>query len=204
MSNHKTCASCKVSKDKSLFYKHKRNGIASKCKKCANKYSFQNKRTELGLIAKIYSSQKTNSKRRCHELPSYTKEELVSWMYESGYKRLYDAWVRSGYIKSNTPSCDRLDDFQSYSLDNLRLVTWRENASKNYSEIRSATGAGGKANCIAVNQYSMSGELISKHKSIRLASRATGIDNGSISRACEGVRLKSTGGFMWRKEGVEL
>jgi hypothetical protein len=46
-------------------------------------------------------------------------------------------------------------------------------------------------------QYSLSGDFIKEHHSIRDASRATGIDRITISRACRG-KLKTSGGYIWK------
>lgn len=48
-----------------------------------------------------------------------------------------------------------------------------------------------------VEQYSLEGELINSFVSIGEASRQTGIDRGSISKACTG-KLKTAGKYKWR------
>jgi hypothetical protein len=48
----------------------------------------------------------------------------------NGFQDLFDAWVASGYAKKMVPSLDRIDPTKTYSLDNVRLVTWYENYCK--------------------------------------------------------------------------
>ena len=43
----------------------------------------------------------------------------------------------------------------------------------------------------------INGEVLEKFKSIREASRVTGIDSSCIVKVCKGNR-KSAGGFLWR------
>lgn len=55
----------------------------------------------------------------------------------------------------------------------------------------------GKAFSKSVNQYSLDGKLIATYSSITEASKSIKIDNGNISRCCNG-KLKTVGGFIWR------
>ena len=89
------------------------------------------KRTIDGLISRIYYSQKGSSKRREHNPPTYSKEQLHVWMTSQvNFNNLYINWVASGYKKDLVPSVDRLDDYKGYSFDNIQLMTWRENLDK--------------------------------------------------------------------------
>ena len=72
------------------------------------------------------------------------------------FSELYDAWVDSGYDKWVKPSCDRTDPNISYVLDNLKLMTWRENLLKVGFEM-------GRA----VEVYDIDMQLIDSFSSIR-------------------------------------
>ncbi len=119
----KSCNTCKDLKPLSEFYKSKANkyGIDNSCKSCKKSYALNYGRTEIGVIIGIYSRQKINSRKRNHPLPSYSKSELKEWMYNEGFKLLYDNWLASDFSKWLKPSCDRLDDYKGYSFDNMRL-----------------------------------------------------------------------------------
>ena len=191
------------------FYVHKRmaDGHLNICKECVKERVAKNKKgyswaddaydkSEKGVIRVIYKTQKRNSKLRGMSPPPYTKDELEAWLYKHGFKKLYDEWVESGYIKDKKPSVDRLDDFKPYLFDNIRLVTWRKNRQKQYNDTLNANGTSGKK-CKAVRQYSKDGELIAEFISAAASARSTGIDVRGISRAATG-RTKTSGGFVWK------
>lgn len=206
----KKCFKCGIKKDLVEFYRHKQmaDGYLNKCKDCAkidtnnNPKVFSNKvegsydRTEKGVIRVIYKTQKANSKRRGHFPPNYSKAELFSWLYANGYKKLYHVWVQSGYEKRLKPSCDRLDDYQGYSLDRLRLVTWGDNKNKQTQDILQGRSTSGER-CKAVEQLSLSGDIIVKFISASEAGRETMADFRNISACCIGKK-KSSNGFKWR------
>ena len=72
------------------------------------------------------------------------------------------------------------------AVENLRYLPKAENDSQSRDKL-------GKA----VKQYNIEGELVKMYLSVKDASRQTNIDNGDISRACNGKR-KNAGGYFWR------
>ena len=91
-----------------------------------NKY----KKTKTGVINTMYGSQRGLSRKREHHLPRYTHQELKEWCFKQPiFHKLYRNWVKSGYYKMAKPSCDRLDNSKGYTFDNLRIVTFHENAA---------------------------------------------------------------------------
>lgn len=88
-------------------------------------------RSGKGLTSRIYNNQKLSCKKRNHEPPNYSLEEFREWFFDQeNFNKIYDSWVISGFSKELVPSVDRLDDSKSYSFDNIRLVTWKENYNK--------------------------------------------------------------------------
>ena len=85
------------------------------------------------LINKIYSAQKASSKKRGHEPPSYTKEWLRQWLLNQHlFHELYKTWSTPiDREKDNIPSVDRIKNGVGYTKDNIQLMTWRENNTKN-------------------------------------------------------------------------
>lgn len=79
-------------------------------------------------------------------------------------------------------------------VNNLEWCDRAYNTRYGSSRIRATTN---NPNIRRVAQYSKSGELIAKYETIADASRATGLDNSSISKACRG-KLKTNGGYIWR------
>lgn len=129
------CKVCNVDKEVGEFYiinkKHE-----TTCKVCRLSHNRSRERTELGFIKRLYSNQKKSSTARNMELPSYTLDDLIQYMYSNGYKKYYDIWVSSNYNPDMAPSIDRKNSQISYTIDNLQLITWRENNTKGNKERR--------------------------------------------------------------------
>lgn len=183
------------------YYKNNKS-IISERKKIQykeNKESIRNKakiynRTIDGLVSKIFCNQRRSSIKRGYELPTYSLDDLKNWMYaQKNFETLYNKWVISGYDKNHTPSCDRLDDYKSYSLDNIRLTTWSINRSKGHSDRRN--GINNKISK-AVFQLTRDGIVFEEYASTMQASRKTGINRADISACCNG-RQKSAGNYIW-------
>lgn len=152
-------------------------------------------KTKNGLTSTIYNCQKKNGDRKGVGAPNYTMLELRCWIFsQDNFEELFDCWVRSNYETDKRPSCDRIDDYLGYSLDNLQLMTWKGNREKGFSDVK--TGINRKR-CRQVNQFSLNGKLIKTHFSMNSASRKTGAGLGNIYSCCVG-NYKTAGGFIWR------
>jgi hypothetical protein len=132
----KICSKCGENKSLSDF--NKPNGyIYSYCKKCNKEVSRNYRRTKNGLIRLIYSNQKTASKKRGYDLPNYSFDSLKDWAFSQKiFHELYSDWLASGYNKYLTPSFDRKDDYKPYTLNNLQIMTWRENNLKGTLDVK--------------------------------------------------------------------
>lgn len=198
----KICAKCKIEKPSDSFNKHKamRDGLYSWCKECSNKRLKAATRTKTGFVGKLYNDQRSSCKRRGDELPEYTKAELLDWlMSQELYHELFDIWVESGYKKMLAPSVDRLDDYKTYSLDNIRLTDWFNNKKKHWEDRKS-----GRNNKVSkrVNKYGLDNVFICSYHSIREASRECSITYQGISKVCNELR-GTAGGYQWRFEEVQ-
>lgn len=159
-----------------------------------NKYKRGWRRTKAGLIANIYGNQRLSSRQRNHPMPDYDLEELRAWAYKhQNFENIYQAWVSSGFEKTKIPSCDRIDDYKPYTLDNLQIVTWAENNDRYREDKKAGINRKGYK---AILQMTNEGKIITEHYSAMQASRVTGIDNSHISKCCRG-KLRSAGGFVW-------
>lgn len=191
------CKKCKIEKDFNQFYKSatNKNGIVHSCISCSKEQAYKRIRNVNGLILQIYRVQKRTSKRRKHDNPHYTQQELKEWIIsQPNFNTLYNEWVASGYETNKKPSIDRLNDYIPYTIQNIRLTTWEVNNEKARNDRRN--GINNKIN-ISVTQYDSDMNVLNIFHSIRHASRATGVNRWNMMVACE--TKKRAGGFYWEK-----
>lgn len=162
---------------------------------CAIKATNEYFKTKQGLTVSIYTAQRCNSKNRGYSPPAYNLSQLRDWIFsKEKFHTLYDEWVNSDYDKSKRPSVDRLDDYKEYSLDNIRVVTWKENYKKSHSDKINGIN---KKGLRPVSQYSIDGNFIDEFYSAAQASRETGVCRPNITKCCSGER-RWAGGFVWK------
>ena len=192
------CRECNIEKELSEFYIVK-NKIKKTCKKCTIKCINNTNRTKSGLVHKIYNSQKWNSKMRGHSSPTYSKDELHDWLYSQQlYHELYDNWKRLNFQKDYIPSVDRKDDTIGYAMDNIRLMTWRENLV--YSHIDTMNGTGSSKRYKSVDMYTKDGVFLKSFFSSADAGREVGSNHSNIIKCCK-HKYKSAGGYVWEYTG---
>lgn len=195
----KKCIGCKEFKSLDEFNKNKnkKDGLKIYCKSCCSKGRKEWFRTKNGLISRIYRDQNINSKRRSHPLPSYTKQQLKEWAFNQNlFHKLFENWIKSGYIKNLVPSVDRKKDNLPYFLDNIQFMTWEENNEKGYADTRSGKLIHGHNPQKPVLQYDKQGNFIIEFVSVQQAGRKTNICATNISKVCNGDR-QFAGGFKW-------
>lgn len=155
-------------------------------------------RTVKGLLRRIYNNQKMTSKKMGRNPPTYSYEELHDWVTsQPNFQKLYDAWVNSDYKKELIPSIDRKDNYQSYTLSNIQLITFQENLknqkNQNISEECLHTKSKG------VRQLSLDGVVLQEFGSIANAMRAVVGERKSvsnISNVCNG-KWPTAYGYRW-------
>ena len=146
-------------------------------------------------IGRLYSNQVGSSKKRGHRPPEYSKSDLIDWLFSQKlFHTLYSEWVMSGFDKDLIPSIDRKCDDVHYCMNNIQLMTWRENRTKGHSDRRNGVNT---SLSMAVEQFTKGGEFVASFVSFKEAERITGVSNSHISKVCKGKR-KTAGGFIWR------
>lgn len=192
------CGNCKENKDLILFPKNKNKklGYGHTCKICLKSIIDESNRTMSGVIRSIYNGQKRSSKYRNMEEPNYNKEHLEIWLYKNNFKEIYDNWVNNDYLKDYKPSVDRIDDYKPYTIDNIQLMTWRENRDKCHRDkINGINNKQSKAVVATIKGTDKS----AIYYSIAEASRVLGIDSKNIIYCCQRKpKYKTAGGYTWR------
>lgn len=141
----------------------------------------------VGVVGTMYSGQNMIEWKK----PDYSREELKEWLCnQEDFQFLYWQWAINGFDTNLKPSIDRINPNIGYRLDNLQLITNKENRTKNYYEMRMGFNNRVSKKVIRVEDNK-------EFNSLRIASRETGIHCSSISECCTGKR-KTAGGFTWR------
>lgn len=192
----KKCSKCQKIKDLSLFYIDKKSlKPIAQCKECYKTERTKYARTKRGLVTRIYGHQRFSCRARGYSYPKYTLEELLEYCNNNAqFSKLYDKWVDTNYNKHYTPSIDRLNDYETYSFDNMQVLTYIENVRK--GNLDAKLGINNKMNK-SVIKYDLKGTKIEEFFSLKEAERCTGIHNGNISNCCLG-RYKTAGGYIWK------
>lgn len=176
------------------FNKKSKDGYSRRCKSCKRILNTNYQHSKKGVVSFIYAGQVYSSKIRNYNSPNYTKKELEKWLFDQSlFHELYDNWVKSEYTKDLKPSVDRKDDYKTYTLDNIQLMTWRDNNKKGVAD--RINGINNKISR-AVLQYDLDGNFIAEYYSQMQAGRETGISNVNIWGCCKGLH-NTAGGYRW-------
>lgn len=147
------------------------------------------RQTYKGLTANIYAKILERSRRNNRENAQFNLGEFREWLLQTDIHRLFRGWQRCGYKTDRRPSVDRIDTLRGYTFDNMQVITAKENRSKGDEEKIVLWG-------IPIHQISMSGTIVAKYPSIKVASQITGINRNNISTVINKKR-KSAGGYKW-------
>jgi len=157
-----------------------------KTKEEKNIYMKQFRHSLNGVLMDTYFNQKQTSKRRSHPMPNYTLQELKNiYLHDPAFISIYMRWAADGYGRWDKPSLDRTDDSKSYTLNNLQVMTWKQNHYK-------GTFLGTKS----VVMTDKEGQCIKIFESARAAGKETGIHYKNISACCLG-KQKTAKGYRW-------
>lgn len=157
-------------------------------------------KTRKGLARRLYNHQIERCKTRGHSAPTYTKYEFEIWLYDQpNFEELFCIWQNSGYLKHLKPSVDRLDDYSSYSLENIQLTIWEKNNLKARQDTK--TGKLYKATT-CVSQHKKDGSLVLCYPSVTIAASKTNSNSKAIFENLSG-RSRTSNGFIWRRMSTE-
>lgn len=163
----KTCSHCKVEQPLAAFNNQATGefGKRNECRECVKRYG----RSPHGLAIGIYADQKEKCVARGYMQPAYTVEDLESWLIAQPlFDSLYATWVQSEFDTNQRPSVDRLNDYVSYTLDNIQLLTREANNQKNYDSRMDGTN---NKQSLAVDMLDLNGKFIERFYSVSEAAR---------------------------------
>ena len=191
----KTCKDCKEVKPYTDFVPKAScaDGYEIRCRVCrAARY---NKVDPFKVFKKIYLSQHTHSVSRGHPAPAYTLDQLLHWAdSQPDLLRIWDAYVSSGYITDLRPSVDRVNDSLPYTLDNIQLLTWKQNRLKGAANKK----AGINNSCNrAVKAYNLDGTLHKEYYSVSQAVREVNGRHWGIHSVADGTPVKDGKGYLY-------
>ena len=196
----KTCPKCQLNLTHTAFPNSNTSadGLGYMCRKCAVLATQARQKTMPGLVKKIYQNQLMTTKKMGRALPAYSEQELFAWMLTQGYEVLWATWTASQHDRWLSPSIDRKDNAKSYSLDNIQLITWRENLDNCIRDNRQGTMP--RIDTKPVDQLSKDGVFLQAFKSAAMAARAMVGHNrnvGNITAVCHG-KWPTAYGYKWR------
>jgi hypothetical protein len=140
-----------------------------------------------GVLTLSYHKQVERSKKKGMHLPTYTVKELhARFLNDPKYLELFKQWEMNGFNIYDRPSIDRINPDLGYTMENIQIMTWRENRAK--GDIENA-----RRRSTAVVMLDLDGNEIAQFESIQQAASATKIDRTSISRCCRGIEQKVKG-----------
>lgn len=192
-----TCTCCKTFKVESNYSQRKtaKLGIRGECKSCSSIKKDSWVKTKVGVIQTIWDSQKSSCKTRSMEQPKYNKDWFFDWcLSQDKFHTLFATWELNSYIKSLKPSVDRLNNLETYTKENIQLLTWGENKKLADKALREGNST---FEYKGVTQYSLEGNKIKEFLSAKVAQRELGIDSRNIQANCKG-RRNQAGGFVWK------
>jgi hypothetical protein len=81
-------------------------------------YTFRGSLRHLYSLQQCWARSRKNKARAAVE---YTWEEFRDYAVKCGYRRLYLAWLKSGFRTSLKPTVRKLDRSLPYTLDNIKI-----------------------------------------------------------------------------------
>ena len=196
----KTCVNCLEDKGVGEYYGYIKAGDIKTtyhafCKVCDRERNDKIKKSLNGRLTSIYSDQRKSCIKRKMNPPTYTRHEFDQFMYNSTpYRKLHDEWKEQNYPKRLSPSVNRLDDYKTYSLDNIEVITWEEHQRKTQSD-RTIRKGKNKKIWRAVVQLDIEDNLIDVYENIKQTSDF-GFNISAVGNCCRGVVNKHKG-FKW-------
>lgn len=174
------CTYCTTYKPLEAYYESCLKKKRYRCLECVKK----SRKDRIGsinrLVGNIYGHQKAKQQL------SYTIEEFSKWLTTTKFFKLHKAWVACGFNKEYVPAVIRIDSKKPYSLDNLKVTTYK---LTRYSCSRKSK---------KIIQLDLEGKELAVFSNANVAAQFIKYSqSGKIHEVCRGTK-KTAGGFKWR------
>lgn len=105
-------------------------------KKTGNSDAKKYERTKKGKLMRAYRNMESRvkgivqkSQHLYFDLPLLSRQDFYEWsLADDDFTNIYEAWVEAGYDRKLSPSIDRIDTGDGYTVGNIRWVTHSENS----------------------------------------------------------------------------
>lgn len=134
----KVCSICKQEKSYEDFSSNGKKYKKSSCKKCNKEKNKAIRRTsKRAYLHNKYSAMKERTSGKSKTAKTAVGKKIlprdvfVAWaLSNSDFHAIFDAWVKSGYKMSESPSIDRIDVNEGYELANMQFIPFKANSKK--------------------------------------------------------------------------
>jgi hypothetical protein len=194
----KKCTKCNKEKSINDFCNNKNapNGKHWWCKECSNKSrkNWSNK----DIKERPWINSYNNAKQRCENPnnPNYPWWGAKGIEFRLTHEDCKKLWERDKASEMEYPTIDRKDNNGHYTFDNCQFL---ENVDNSMKDNVGHMFRGRYIKYTKIGQYSLDGKLIKNWNSQGEIERELGIDQGSVSCCVNGKKLKSSGGYLWKK-----
>ena len=115
----------------------KRKAKDRDCKFCHRDRAKNILRSPEGCLRCRYRKLLHRSKERGWPVPDFTVDDFLNrFKDDEGFLKVYSEWVKSKFRKLSSPSVDRIDPTIPYLLENIRIISWKDNHHKGWAEDR--------------------------------------------------------------------
>lgn len=114
------------------------------------------------------------------------------------HRLVAEAFISNDDPKNKNQVNHKDGDKTNNKVDNLEWISQSEN-------LKHAAKTGLlKSQARKIHQLDKDGKIIKTYDSISQASKATGIDDGTICKVCKGTGHKSAGGYVWKYDDEDI
>ena len=116
---------------------HRQHYILNREKRLA--YQYAEHRSRLGLAKELFRAMRARARLRKRQC-DIGQSEFLAWINsDDGYLKTFTEWEASGFESMLAPSIDRKDNRLGYLLENLQVLTRRDNLQKYWDTDRHMT-----------------------------------------------------------------